>query len=164
MSGADLSDYELTILANVEEFGCSTASVFDPDGDDPAFTYSIGLTKTVGQPEVIVFGLPLETMQFMVNETMRQCQKGNDLGDFTQLSGLLEGFDIIARTIPPHRIDREFFNSAMWFHEREYGRDLDRAVQLVWPSSATGLFPWDPDCHESVIAHQPALYELRLNS
>jgi hypothetical protein len=159
-----LTEYESKILANVDAFGCHVTTVFDPDGDAPSFSYSTGFCKTVSQSEVIVFGLPHGLMHSMINSTLDQCKSGLLLGEFTRIAGLLDGFDVIARSIPDYRIEREYLNSAMWFHQHEFDSTLDRAVQLVWPSSETGLFPWEVGCHRSVIEAQPALYEVGLNS
>lgn len=162
MSG-ELDSYERNILDHVAAFGCSVTNVFDPDGDSPSFSYSIGFTKSVDQPEVIVFGLDTTLMHRMINETLRLCQAGLDLEEGGRIAGVLDGFDVVSRAIPTERITRGHFNSAMWYHRREFGSELTRAMQLVWPSSKTGLFPWQPDCHQSVIDAQPALYEPRLN-
>lgn len=159
-----LTEYEETILANVNEYGCHVTTVFDPDGNEPSFSYSTGFTQTVCQPEVIVFGLEPNLMGSIINSALNQCKSGVDLTNFARISGLLDGFDVIARTIPEARIERNYFNSAMWFHDREFGKKLQDVVQLVWPSSTTGLFPWDEGCHESVIEAQPVLYAAGLNS
>jgi len=154
----NLTDYERKILANVDKYGCHVTYVFD-NGDDPDFSYSTGFTRTLNQGEVIVFGLPREVMHSMVNRTMEQCLGGLILNDFVQISGLLEGFDVIARTVLPQRIERQFFNSAMWFHRREFASELTVAYQLVWPSAVNGLFPWDESCPKTVIDLQPPLYK-----
>ena len=156
---ANLDQFEQKILANVAEFGCHVTTVFDPQGDDPSFTYSAGFAHTLDQGEVIVFGLSHDLMHFIVNETMRQCRNGLQLEDWGAISGLVEGFDLVARSIPPSKLDREHFNSAMWLHRREFGIELTRAFQLVWPGAADGLFPWNKDSSESVREWQPALYE-----
>jgi len=164
MSGDDFdenfTDHEREILANIDAHGCHIPYVFDPDGGRPEFAYSVGFPHSTDQGEVIVFGMPLELAGFMINETLRQCRDdGLILGDGLRISGLLKGFDVIARIVRPELIEREHFNSAMWHHVGRYGTSLTVAYQLVWPSAATGLFPWDEGCHEDVIALQPALYE-----
>jgi hypothetical protein len=164
MSAQSLTEYEIKILDNVQRSGCHITSVFDPDGEDPTFTYSAGFMKTVGQPEIICFGLSTEIMGFMINETLDQCSGGLELIEGVRIRGLLEGHDVIGKRIPQHRIEREYFNSAMWYHKHEFGTDLTEAIQLVWPGSGNGLFPWEADCSQDVIDLQPALYEPRLNS
>jgi len=63
-----MKEYERNILKNIEEHGCSVTSVVDPDEKEPSFTYSIGIAKSSGAPEVIVFGLNTKLSGWMVNE------------------------------------------------------------------------------------------------
>ncbi|EIZ79776.1 hypothetical protein WSK_1666 [Novosphingobium sp. Rr 2-17] len=163
--GDQLTDYERQILDNIERHGCHVTCVFDPDDNDVDFSYSAGFTYSLNQGEVIVFGLSRELMHSMVNEVMRQCRDESlVLSDGLSISGLIEGFDVIARIIPPQNIKREFFNSAMWHHLGRFGDGLSVAYQLVWPGAQQGLFPWEEGCHEDVIALQPPLYRTSLNS
>jgi hypothetical protein len=154
-----LNRHERKMLADIDKFGCQVLTVFDPDGLKPSFAYSIGFTRTVGQGEVIVFGLNHDLMASMVNETLAQCRDGLELGDGKRISGLLEGFDTIARKIPPENIKLENFNSAIWFHRREFRSELALAYQIVWPGAQQGLFPWEDGCDPYVIDMQPPLYE-----
>jgi hypothetical protein len=161
----EFTDYERRILANIDEYGCHITYVFDPDDGGPDFCYSAGFSHSLGQGEVIVFGLPKDLMQSMVNGIMRQCKDdGLVLRDSLRVANLLEGFDVVVRSIPAHRIEREHFNSAMWHHVGKFGGRLETAYQVVWPGSQQGLFPWEPGCHQDVIALQPTLYETSLNS
>jgi len=160
---ATLTEYEQSILDNVERTGCHVTVVFDPEDNDPGFAYSVGFSDTVGQPEVIVFGLPTEMMGFMINETLRKCRSGMHMADGAVVEGLLKGHVCVTRTVAPENIDRDHFNSAMWYQRRS-GAQMSEAFQIVWPGARDGLFPWDEGCSESVREAQPALYKRRLNS
>ena len=48
---------ETLIKKQVEEFGWF-AALFETEGDSPSFGYTIGLWKTFGAAELILFGLP----------------------------------------------------------------------------------------------------------
>ncbi|MEP2103471.1 MAG: DUF4262 domain-containing protein [Parasphingorhabdus sp.] len=159
----ELNEFEQRLLENVDQHGCQVNWVFDENGEDPDFAYSVGFRKTASQPEVIVFGLKRELMLYMVNETLRQCrEEGLKLSEGIVVSDLIEGFDCIARRVHPSQIDEGYFNSSMWFHEREFGSELSEAFQIVWPGALEGLYPWDEGCSEETIEAQPALYEPRL--
>lgn len=159
MNSSD-DDIEARIIANVERHGCSINVVSDIKGDDPAFAYSIGFPKSVGQPEVIVFGLSSDLMQYMINETRRQCaEEGLRLKDGAVIDGLLEGFDCIIRAVPEDRIDIEHFNSAMWYRRAIMGEEMDRAFQIFWPGALDGLFPWDDSADPQVVRLQSELLE-----
>jgi hypothetical protein len=159
MSGDKLADYELKILANVEKYGCHVTTVFDPENQDPSFAYSTGFTETAGQGEIIVFGLDHELMHRMINTILQSCRDGLSLTDGERIEGVLDGFDVIARQIPPTAIDREHFNSAIWFHRLRFGTELCSAFQIVWPGAQDGLFPGDDRCDQLVVGMQPALYK-----
>ena len=168
MSAQDLdeniTDYERLILDNIDQFGCHVTHVFDGEGEAPAFSYSTGFTHSLEQGEVIVFGLSSELMHAMVNGVMRQCRDdGLVLADGVRISGLLEGFEVAVRAIPPARIEREYLNSAMWHHLSRYGSNLTQAYQLIWPGAVDGLFPWDEGCDDYVISQQPALYQTSIH-
>ncbi len=156
----DFDAFERKVLDNIDRYGCHINHVFDPAGEEADFSYSVGFPHTVGQGEVIVFGLTKAIMGSMINETLRQCRDGGlQLVDWIRISDLIEGCDVIARAVPDCRIEREYFNSAMWHHVGRYGKPLTTAFQLVWPSATTGLFPWDAGCHDDVKNFQPPLYE-----
>jgi hypothetical protein len=72
----DDSEYERGILANIEEHGWFCTTVFDPNGEQPSFSYSVGFTKTLNCPEFIVFGLPTKLMPSMLWNVFRQISAG----------------------------------------------------------------------------------------
>ncbi|WP_430386547.1 DUF4262 domain-containing protein [Blastomonas fulva] len=155
----DLSDYENEIYANVEEFGCHVTSVFDPKGNEPAFSYSAGFPVSLGQPDVIVFGLDTKLMHSMLNSLYRQCANGLVMNDGMTVEDLIDGFGCILRAVEPTHITRDFFNSAMWLHKREIGTPMSAAYQICWPSADKGIFPWDSEASEFLKHSQPAFYE-----
>lgn len=154
-----LSDYEQDILDNIEEHGWFCTSVFEEPGRSPAFSYSIGFTKTLNAPEFIIFGLPLKLMHSMLWEVFRQIRDGKVPEDNQRWSNLLEGFDCISRPVHSTNIVREYLNSAMWFWGDPAERGQLKAFQLVWPSATTGLFPWHANCAQEVRDCQPPLYQ-----
>jgi hypothetical protein len=156
--------YEQDIVDNVERAGCHITTVFDPDGVDPSFAYSVGFPQTVKQPDVIVFGLPHEIMSHMINAMLDQCRSVFRMADFKHVEGLLEGHHCVLRAVQSQFIVPDFFNSAMWFNLRQTGEEMTNAFQLVWPGAIDGLFPWEPGSSQEVREYQPALYGRHLNS
>jgi len=155
----ELTDFEKRIIENVRAYGCQINSVFDPDGNEPGFSYSVGFWETVNQPEVIVFGLSNDMHQFMINETLRKCRDGLELCDGIVVDGLLEDHSVIARSVHPTNMVPEYFNSAIWYRRHRGAEGVPSAVQLVWPGAVDRLFPWDDGCSERVRELQPPLYQ-----
>jgi len=163
--GEPMTERHAQVLELVMKHGYCAMLIANPDDEELGWAYSVGFWKSLEQGEVIVFGLTEEHRHIIIREVFERCQKhGLRLADGARIDGLLQGFDMIARkvhcscTVPDH------FRFAMWFSLFLRFEPLTEVYQLVWPSSTTGLFPWEPDCHPDVIALQPALYEPRLNS
>ena len=156
----ELDAIEQQMVDNVEEYGCSIMSVFDPDGIEPEFSYSIGFERTTCQPEVLVFALPKSLRLSMINEVRRQI--GEDeliLSDGIRIADLLDGHICVAREICDPKVIEDHFGSAIWYNRQFGSGEITRAFQLVWPGARQGLFPWDDGCAQEVIEDQPALYE-----
>ena len=158
MSGSEVKDYETDLLQNIEKFGWQSMSVFDPDGEDPSFTYSIGFTSSVKGPEFIVFGLNTELMHSMLWEVFRQLEDGKSPTEGSRWINVLEGVDCVARAVHPTNIIPEYLNSAIWFWKHIGHEGVPPVMQLIWPGKLDGLFPWDDGCDEAVRELQPALY------
>ena len=150
----DASDKKL--LADIDKFGFHALHIF-AEGDEPAFTFSIGFTETLNSPEVVIFGLKRELMHDMLWEIFRQIQAGKALADGERWSGLIEGFDCVSRPVHPSW-NQEYLGTAIWHRRYRTRRDDVTAFQLFWPGAQQGLFPWEPDRDPFVISRQPALY------
>lgn len=152
------------IVGYVRDYGRVALHVYG-DEDGPPFTYSIGFPVSLDHPEVIIVGLTEELMKYMIDELWTQIsEKGLRLTDGMRISNLLEGFDCVAREIVDRDVIDAYFCAGINYHQTQHGKDIERAFQIVWPDSAMGLFPWDPDCPEDVLEYQPALYPTSLNS
>ena len=89
-----MEEYERNILRHIESHGCSVTSVFDPDENEPPFSYSIGIARSCGAPEVIVVGLSSKLSHWMVNEYNRRCRAGERFQPGVLYLGFLEGFAV----------------------------------------------------------------------
>jgi hypothetical protein len=156
-----LTEYEERIVRSVEMDGCFVVSVFDPDDEAVPFSYSIGFTKSLGQPEVVLFGLAAKTAHPLINDLFRLCQNGLVLADWVMIDNLFVGYHCIARSVDESWIIQRQFASALWYHRTKMNSALEDVVQIVWPD-ADGIFPWQEGCADWVIADQPPLYEPRL--
>lgn len=142
---------ECQVLSNIAQYGWHVILIPEDD-EGPAFAYSIGLHKSFNQPEVIVFGLPLETMHRIINvigELARACIR---LQDHDSSSDVLEGYDVVFRRVGAEHY-REFFGYA----RRYYKGNNFPAVQCIWPD-AEGRYPWDARVPQSLKNRQPGLW------
>ena len=119
--------HEMRVMDNVRNHGCQVQFVFDPDGQEPDFSYSIGFPISVQQPEVIVFGLARELMHSMVNAIRQDCKGGMVLADGMRIAGLLEGFDCVARHVTDKAAIEKHLGWAIWYHRSQHGREMTEA-------------------------------------
>ena len=154
-----LDPEERKCLADIAEYGCHILAVCDEDGDEPDFAYSVGFPVSVGQPEVLVYGLSREIMHSMINEIRRECAESLLLSDGLRIHDLLEGHVCIARWCTDREAINEHLGWALWYHRTQRGVEVEGFYQIVWPGAASGLFPWDEGVSQDVIDAQPALYE-----
>ena len=146
-----MKDYEKNILKHIEDHGCSITSVFDPEENNPPFTYSIGIAKSSGAPELIIVGLSSELSYWMVNEYNRRCQAGERFQTGVLYLGFLEGFAVQFGEVAPEQ-RAEYMRSTCWLHG---GNDYD-ALQLIWPNTS-GVWPWDAAASQWFRSNQPLL-------
>jgi hypothetical protein len=146
-----MEEYERNILAHIEEHGCSITSVFDPDGEDPPFSYSIGIAQSAGAPELIVLGLDSKISHWLVNEYNRRVRAGERFSNGVLYLGFLEGFAVQFGPVARH-YRGQHMRSACWLHG---GPDFE-ALQLIWPSTS-GIWPWDPEADDWFRSNQPLL-------
>ena len=151
---------EQQLLTAIEKIGFRVTGVHDRKGGSPSFAYSTGFPDMLGQPEVIVFGLPINGMAEMIGELADQCRAGLRMTDRVRVEGLLQNHVCTLRAVKPENIVDDHFHFAMWYRQRQTGTDMAEAFQIVWPGAKTGLFPWDAGCTDEVRALQPPLYEL----
>lgn len=154
----ELTDYEKNIIENVDKHGWFATHVFDPDGDSPSFTYSTGFSKTLDQPEFIIFGLGRDLMHYMLWEVFDQLKAGAVPMEDMRWSNVLEGFDCISKKATLSDLHKEFTRSANWFWKWNGNTEPLSVYQLVWPGTQQGLFPWENDCNPNVINQQTKLW------
>ncbi|MBE9585066.1 DUF4262 domain-containing protein [Mucilaginibacter sp. JRF] len=139
------------IQQNIEKYGCHVTMV-QADSYLPGFAYSIGLYKNFGHPEIICFGLKLETMHELINEACDIISKGKRLESGGLYDEFLDNYKVTFIDVAKEHHD-DYLGIAINY----YGADVDfPAVQLVWPDKQHN-FPWDDDFNKDWVFTQPLL-------
>lgn len=137
--GGDWTLYDDTddrIRENIREHGCHIIGVAGAPLDH-AFAYSIGLVITHGQPEMLIGGLPMETMHATINDIQDRMAQGQRFADGDRVSGLFEGYEAVLR-----KVRKEAYADTLVWASRLHGNDDFEALQIVWPDRGH-RFPWD---------------------
>jgi hypothetical protein len=148
-----LRPVDAKFLANIEEYGWAVTKVAPRVGDDgDFFAYSTGLYLKFGQPEIVIFGLSLDTMHRIVNLVGEQMKRGVNFAPDQDYADLLDGyscqFKIVDRSQYPDHLGR-----ASWFYE---GCDYP-TLQCFWPDK-NRYFPWQSECSPGIRRLQPFLF------
>src|SRR5437868_12056075 len=122
-------DHDRQLLADVEKHGWHVIRVKE-DEEGPAFAYSVGLHRSFGHPEVIVFGLPLRVMHQIVNAVGEEVRSGERFEHLDESGEILEGYHVAFRTVE-RRQYADYLGYALWF----YRGDGFPALQCLWPDS-----------------------------
>ena len=147
----DVEEMERKALADIAEHGLHILHVRERE-DSPPFTYSIGVKKSLGMPELIMVGLRPEVAHAAINECYRQMKAGEPIGPGARVKDLLGGgFECVLVEVPPEAM-REYMRWNLWLYD---GADF-RAWQIVYPTTS-GVFPWEPHVPEGFLWWQPLL-------
>ncbi|WP_026224985.1 DUF4262 domain-containing protein [Methyloversatilis thermotolerans] len=143
------------VADDIRTHGCHVVTVFDPEGQAPNFSYSIGIEQSTGAPEAIVIGLDVKLGHRVINEYLRQIQAGTRFVRGEPCDGFLEGFPVLIEPAKKARVAPYMLGCA-----RYYGRRAFTAVQIVYPTTR-GVWPWEPGASQAFRALQPMLGRAR---
>jgi len=146
----DLSEQEVSVLLRREQHGWFVNRIFE-DATGPAFAYSFGLYEEFGHPEIIIFGLPLETMHHLINDIGNRVRDGHRYSAGDQTRDLLKGYTCAFGMVNPLQY-RKTCTWTIWFYESY----RFPALQLFWPDKQN-RFPWEPEFDEQLQGRQPDL-------
>ena len=145
MTGGDAQ-----MRADIATYGWHVIKVLEDD-EGPAFAFTIGLWKRFQHPELIVFGLPLETMHQMLNGAGAAVGAGRPYAAGQSYDDILEGYSCTFRPVPRRHYDA-YLGSAQWYYE---GDDFP-ALQLIWPDREQ-RYPWAAPSDAWIRTAQPVL-------
>jgi len=132
---------EQKALDDIEKYGCHIIYVM-AEGEAPPFSYSIGIWRSTGAPELIEVGLKRPIAHFAINEYNRRVRSGERFGDGQFAGGFLEGFDCVFREVDRAHY-RDYLGWARWL----YRSNEFPTLQLVYPTTS-GVWPWQPEASE----------------
>lgn len=115
------------------------------------YGYSVGLTRSLGHPELVVTGLDDDTMQELINDVGEAIEKGATFKDGDVSSDFLEGYDVMFRAVPAALRASHF----AWA-DRFYGTDDFSVLQVVYPDRER-RWPWDAGVAADFVKGQPVL-------
>jgi hypothetical protein len=141
---------EQKALADIDQYGCHVIHVA-AEGELPPFSYSVGIQRSSGRPEVVVIGLKQHIAHFIVNEYNKRVQDGEIFNPGEEYSGLLEAFNVLVERVE-RSFYKDYFGWDLWLYD---GSDFE-VVQLVYPTT-DGAWPWQESASAWFRTWQPLL-------
>jgi hypothetical protein len=144
-----MDEHEAQLVADIDRFGWTVMKVSNDAG--PNFAYSIGIFQTLKHPEIIMFGLALDTMHTIINDVGEHVRKGARFEAGATSSDFLEDFDVTFRTVPRHQYAGHLGWATWLYHGEEFP-----VLQLVYPDRER-RWPWSDGATDGFRALQPVL-------
>lgn len=146
----NMSRSELRILAAIDANGVHIESVAAV-GDQPAYSYTVGMTYSFAAPEILVFGLEAEVAADLLNAVADEAADGKTFAAAQELRGLVDNYPVRFLAVPQAQL-AALLPVAGWANEG----DKFACLQLVWPDKQ-GRWPWQAGVREGFAALQPVL-------
>ncbi|WP_211999857.1 DUF4262 domain-containing protein [Chitinophaga sp. HK235] len=138
------------IQEKINQYGCFIVQV--PEDDYlPAFAYTIGLYQQYGHPEIICFGLSVELMASLLNDTCDLIKQGQAFAPCTSYDDFLDNYPVQFLTV-----DQAYYPYYLGTGCFFYDHSRFPALQLIWPDKQS-LFPWEPEFNPNWLRKQPLL-------
>lgn len=141
------------LIADIEEFGWHVLHVLEDDSG-PRFSYSIGLFKTFGHPEIILIGLKHELAHTLIDNFGHDIESGRKYQSGQFYSDILDDFRCLMIDVKKEHY-HEHFGYAKWY----YKSDNFPALQCIYPT-VEGVYPWENEWPADIKYLQPILGDI----
>ena len=167
-AGEGIAEYFKKMIDYVEKEGSTFligvgAAGPDPDAEEasPPFTYTVGMWRNFGIPEMCVYGLPPESAAGILNTVREAARNGTVFELGKKHSEVAEGFHTVFAEVKGE--DDVFNFTRMYYRERGKPEDKDfPRWQIIWPDEFN-VFPWEDGFNERFRNYQPELGEWPTN-
>ena len=123
------------------------------DDEGPGFAYTTGFWLTARQPELLMFGLKMETAHQVFTELFRDAQAGRSPPVGVRGADIFENQPTYA-----FNVDRRHYADHLGWSRWFYRGDDFPCLQVVWPDRA-GMFPWEKGFNTAFANEQRDLAE-----
>lgn len=137
-----IEELDKEIQNNIDLYGLNVRHVIE-DKKGPAFSYSIGLFKSYGHPEIIIIGLKSQLSQILLNNIAFDIKGGKVFTPLKYEADVLDNFDCYFVEVEKSNYD-DYVGGA----QRYYGSDNFPLLQCIYPTTK-GIYPWQSEWPDS---------------
>lgn len=153
-----MDEHEAKFFEIIEKYGWHIMQVSNAEGEDgPTFSYSTGIYKHFGKPELIAFGLSKPLEKSIINSYGGDIESGaRNILPGAYYDGFLDGFDVTF--IEANETARQTYACwADWYYQRL----PFPLLQCVYPTTS-GIWPWEDRASDDFKAAQPLFGDYRV--
>lgn len=136
------------LLKDVEKHGWLVLQIVD--NELPSYSYTVGLFKKFGHPELVISGLSGETAQAILNDIGYDIAKGIIREPEHSYDDVLEGYPCLFKSVPASKYDDYFGRANVYYQGSDYP-----VLQCVLPDGKKRF----PDDKGHVLTGQELLYK-----
>jgi hypothetical protein len=111
----DCDKHDKKLLSDIEKYGWHMIGIKE-DSEGPGFVFTVGLHKTFEHPEIIIFGLKVETMYGILRVAVEKIKAGEKFNVGIKYEEILENYPVIF-----FNVSQDFYNEylgyALWFYK-----------------------------------------------
>jgi hypothetical protein len=156
--GCTLDAEEKDAIEKIETYGWMVMNIKDEPGKS-GWSYTIGMYETYGHPEIIIFGMSVDSRHSILNWIGKNIKEGKPFAAEQEHDWVLTEYGCWSKPVQK-RWYYSLLGWARWFYQTKDQQDNFPCVQALWPDKH-GKYPWDS---EYAYSDQPLLYEENLVS
>jgi hypothetical protein len=136
------------VFDDVAKFGWHVVGVLPGADGAPEYSFSVGFYETYEHPELVIFGLPMESAHKIIGSCLERINEGAGFEAGQVRDDILKNHAIAVLAVDG-TFYRDYLGTAIGFYDSlEFP-----ALQLVWPDKSN-RFPWEPEYDSSYTGMQ----------
>ncbi|MFA6084409.1 DUF4262 domain-containing protein [Mucilaginibacter sp.] len=149
------AEREKKLEDDIKQYGLQVLHVLE-DETGPGFTYSIGLFKSYGHPEIIMIGLKQDLAHTLINNMAYEIKEGKVYSPLNFEASILDDFDCYII-----EVDKSNYDNYVCQAQNYYQGDFP-LIQCIYPT-VKGIYPWEEEWPEEIKDLQPILGSIKQN-
>ena len=133
-----------SIIENIEKHGWQFQFVFDSNGVNQDFSYSIGFEQSYNHPEIMIFGLKREKMHSILGEMANDIKNGRVFEPNIKIKDIISGeYEVMLKPIKESLLP-EYAGIATRYYQKPF-----RLYVMLWPDK-NNVLPTENNCELTV--------------
>ncbi len=138
------------VKSDIKKYGVHIIHVLE-EGEEPNFSYTIGLYETYQKPEIIIVGLKQDLHHTLLNNIAYDYKEGISFENGKMHDNILDDYKCLLIDV-----EKKHYDAYLGMAMDHYGNQDFPVMQIVWPTPAH-MYPFDKEAPEGFKKWQPML-------